>query len=151
MPDDLIATWAHENFGDDVPSLFNVPLAGVPGEESWSLCTGLLMVSGFVLFLVALVHYQRESREWERTDHQPRISVEDDKRYGSVQRMFLGQLIALALVGFVIFMITENPTRPAVLLDQYSLMMLLPLVAEIFILSLSSRRRREAALGIPSA
>jgi Na+/melibiose symporter-like transporter len=172
MGDDIIATWAHGVFGGNIPNFLGIALSAEPGDEAWSLFTGMLMVAGIVFALVALVRYQGEQRAFQQgaAPHGAMKGVakaskavkaagapggagaaggaggtdaDGDRDYLGTQRMFLGQLAALALVGFVIFLITENPTRPLVLLDQYSLMMLLLLAAELFVLCLSFKRRRE--------
>jgi uncharacterized repeat protein (TIGR02543 family) len=117
-------------FGNEVP-LFS-PL----GEGAWALVNLLLSIIGAMCAVAGagralLRKKKREAREATDDTHKPEA---EEKRY---RLICLATAILLGIAGVAVFLLTEDTGNPMVLIDNWTLVHILMLAAEIAAVALA--------------
>jgi len=125
-----------------------VPLFGGfgGGENVWALLNLVMIIIGIILGLVtgfrAMLLHRRERDEAKRGEI---FKDEEDRRGVYYKRRFIWLIItfAMAVVGFVVFILTQNIHLPLVLVDRWTIVNAVILAMEIVAVMLCIRRRKD--------
>ena len=125
-----------------------VPLfGGFDGAgKVWALLNLVMGIAGIILGVItgirAILLYKREQEEANREEI---FKEEEDRRSVFYKRSFIWLIITfvMAVVGIVIFILTENMRLPIVLVDRWTIVSTVILVMEIVASVLCFRRRED--------
>jgi heme/copper-type cytochrome/quinol oxidase subunit 2 len=123
-----------------------VPLtAGSFGQYAWALLNLIMALAGIVLGVVtALRAIARKKREDEGTDEYEAYETEDEAQKRKQRRLvFLIGSILMAVLGIVVFLVTEDITRLMVLIDNWTIVNFIILVVEVLGSILAFKRKKQ--------
>ncbi|MDR0853532.1 MAG: InlB B-repeat-containing protein [Clostridiales Family XIII bacterium] len=123
-----------------------VPLIAPAGFSAWAILNLILCAIGLILAIVMFFHLFR--RQLKRAKEEGKAAdsfygYDADEEQKRSRKIFMILSALLAVVGVVLFMLTEDMTLPMVLLDKWTIANAIILLVEIVAVKLTFKRLDE--------
>ncbi len=133
-----------------IPTLFGigengVPLFGRPGEAVWALLNLILAVIGVIVGIIVILRAMKKRRadEKEQAGYDVSEDEAEDRKQKRVRPAWLVCAAIIAAISVIVFLFTEDWTNPMVLLDRWTIVNAVCLLAEIISLRLAFPGKRD--------
>jgi fimbrial isopeptide formation D2 family protein/uncharacterized repeat protein (TIGR02543 family) len=127
----------------DIPIIIGAPLVAPKGEDgrllsAWALLNLIIVVIGAALTLIfAIIRKRREDKD------QSAESEYNDDRRSKRGVMWIVIMGVLAVIGAIVFILTEDMTKPIVWVDRWTILNAIILLAGIIVGFIGIRRRKQ--------
>jgi uncharacterized repeat protein (TIGR02543 family) len=124
-------------FGNDVP------LFGQSGVAAWAFLNLLLAIVGVIVTAFVLIKAAIKRRKDEDEYAGAEFYAEDEQEKPRTRKLFLILGIVAAVVGIVLFIITEDLSAPMVLMDAWTIVQAVICAAAIVFGKFASRKQKD--------
>lgn len=138
-----------EEPGEGVPTLtigdLDIPLYGRSGERVWALLNLIITIIGVILSIILCLKYLlgKKSEEDEDEKAAGEAAEEDEQKQGKKKLLWTLLGAAMGIVLVIVFLLTEDMRLPMVLVDVWTILMVLLFAVQIIFAVLTRRGKRK--------